>query len=311
MWNNICMKIGIIGNGNHSKRIQKILKKKKLKFFLYKPSKPHYFEKEKFQELKKCNTIFIISPNGTHYNYIKQLKNHRYIYCEKPPVNTMNDLKKLKKIKSNKIYFNFNYRYKKIAELISKKDKFNMGELISANLLFSHGLALKKDYINNWRSDFKKCPKGVYELVSIHLIDLVNYVFDIKKIEDPELLNLSKKGNSFDTSAVKIKLKNNCEVNIFSTYNAPMTKKFLFLFKNGIIEQRNNLITIEGPAINLDKKGLFKRPKLIKKYYVNDKKDSEQSLYKSVSFFLDTVSKNKNFIKNLWKCSIKSNTLIL
>ena len=54
------MKIGIIGDGGHSKRIQKILQKKKLNFFIYKPKNPKYLEKEKFNQLKKCNVIFII-----------------------------------------------------------------------------------------------------------------------------------------------------------------------------------------------------------------------------------------------------------
>ena len=67
------MKIGIIGNGNHSKRIQKILKKKGLSFLIYKPKKPKYFEKKDFEDIKKCKIIFILSPNKTHFNYIKSL----------------------------------------------------------------------------------------------------------------------------------------------------------------------------------------------------------------------------------------------
>ena len=51
------MKIGVIGDGVHSKRIQKILIKKKLNFYIYKPNKPYYFNKEKFSILKKCNSL--------------------------------------------------------------------------------------------------------------------------------------------------------------------------------------------------------------------------------------------------------------
>ena len=93
------MKIGIIGNGNHSKRIQKILIKKKLRFYIYKPIKPKYFEKEEFEILKKCDVIFLISPNDTHYTYLKELYKGRYIFCEKPPVNNKNDLSKLREMK--------------------------------------------------------------------------------------------------------------------------------------------------------------------------------------------------------------------
>ena len=42
MWCFFYMKIGIIGNGRHSKKIQKILIKKKLDFYIYKPEKPKY-----------------------------------------------------------------------------------------------------------------------------------------------------------------------------------------------------------------------------------------------------------------------------
>ena len=106
MWNIVCMKIGIIGNGSHSKKIQQILKKKKLSYFVYKPTKPHYFDEKKFIYLKKCKIIFILSPNNTHYKYIKSLYKGRYIFCEKPPVNKKKDLSELKKLKSKKIYFN-------------------------------------------------------------------------------------------------------------------------------------------------------------------------------------------------------------
>ena len=46
------MKIGIIGDGGHSKKIQSILKKKKFKFFIYKPNKPNYFDDVEFNRLK-------------------------------------------------------------------------------------------------------------------------------------------------------------------------------------------------------------------------------------------------------------------
>jgi len=39
VWDNITVNVGIIGNGVQSKRIQKILKKKNISFFIYKPSK--------------------------------------------------------------------------------------------------------------------------------------------------------------------------------------------------------------------------------------------------------------------------------
>ena len=305
------MKIGLIGNGIHSKRIQTILKKRKLKFFIYKPKKPNYIDENNFERLRKCNVIFIISPNNTHFEYIKKLHRNRYIFCEKPPVNTKKELLMLKKIKSNKIFFNYNFRFMKISEIIMNKNKYKLGNLLYANLTLSHGLAKKKEYKNNWRSNQKKCPKGVFELVSIHYVDMINYLFKVKKIKKPKLLNFSKIGNSYDTSHVEIELEKKGLVNIFTSYNSSYAKNLFFLFENGIIEQRDNNIKIRGPSINLNKKGFFKPPKIIKKIIINEDRDYLDSLKNSISFFLDHVKKKLDFDKKNLNCSIKSNFLIL
>ena len=305
------MKIGVIGDGGHSKRIQAILKKKKLNFYTYKPESSNYFNKKDFDNLEKCKIIFIISPNNTHYSYIKKLYKGRYIFCEKPPVNNKKELIELKKINTKKIYFNYNFRFTKIAQILSNKDKYKLGDIVYANLLSSHGLAQKKNYIKNWRSNKKKCPKGIYEIVSIHYIDIINYFFNVSVIKEPKLINSSKKGDSYDTALVEIELKNNALVNIFSTYDSSYSKRLFFIFKNGIIEQRDNIITIRGPSLNLDKKGFFKKPKLIEKFNINETMDYSDSLFQSVSFFLKHVKQKKTFNKKIWRSAMESNSLIL
>ncbi len=310
MWSNILLKVGIIGNGTHSKRIQKILKKKKINFFIYKPNNKNYFNKKEFELLKKNKVIFILSPNSTHYEYIKKLSKNRYIFCEKPPVNSKKELDKLKKINKKKIYFNYNTRFSKLSNLIKIKNKFKLGNLVYANFIGGHGLALKKEYINSWRSNKKLCPKGVFEIVSIHIIDLINYHFKIKKIEKPSLATLSKKGNSYDTSHIKIILHDKRIVDIFSSYNTPFIKKNMLIFENGTIEQDEKNLTINGPAINLDKNQFFIKPKLIKKFVMNDDKDYLSSIEQSVNFFLKAVKNKANFKKKITDCSLKSNYLL-
>jgi predicted dehydrogenase len=305
------MKAGLIGNGYHSKRIQEILKRKNINFFLYKPSRPNYYNIEDFEKIKKCDVIFIITPNKTHLDYIKKLYSKRYIFCEKPPVNSIKDLKNLKKINSKKIYFNYNFRFSKISQILEKRDQYKVGKLIYANLITSHGLALKEEYKNNWRSNLKKSPKGVYEVISIHWIDLINFHFNINIIKKPKLLNHSGIGNSFDTSLVEIITSDSSLVNVFSTYNSAYSKRLFFLFENGIIEQYDNIVSVRGPAINLDKRGFFKKPKLIESYKVDENNDYNISLEKSVTFFLSKVKKKEFFNKKLFDCALKSNSLIL
>ena len=91
------LKVCIIGNGFHSKRIQKILNFYKVNFYIYKPISKKNYKKENLDQLKKYNIFFIISPNHTHYHYIESLHKNSYIFCEKPPTNNYQELEKLKK----------------------------------------------------------------------------------------------------------------------------------------------------------------------------------------------------------------------
>ncbi len=305
------VKICVIGNGVHSKRIQRILKSKKLKFFIYKPKSKQNYKNENLNILSKYDIFFIISPNGTHYHYIKSLYKEGYIFCEKPPTNNIKDLKRLKKINSNKIYYNFNFRFSKIAEVLKKRDKYKLGKLIYTNIISGHGLALKKEYKLSWRSDKEKCPKGVFEMLSIHSIDLLNHIFKITNFSKPYLMNLSNLGNSYDNSHISLKINNKSFAEIFSSYTSPVINKKIFIFENGLVEDNDSIITIKGPTLNFDKDNFLKLPKLIKRIKVNQKKDYTQSLVKSIDFFLNTISKKKKFSKKENLGTLKINEIIL
>jgi predicted dehydrogenase len=310
VWNNL--RVGIIGQGSQYNRISKILKSKRIKFTIYKPPKHrNYYDKEKFDKLKKCNVVFILSPNDTHFKYIKLLKDNRYLFCEKPPVNKLDDLKKLKRFKNNKIYFNYNFRFSKISEVLGKTKQFYLKELLYASITTGHGLGFKKGYHKSWRSNRKVCKKGVFETVSTHWVDLINYHFHIRKIQNLSLRNYIKNTSGIDNSYCKIYLKNKSEVDIFSSYTSPLIKRMIFVFENGIIEQNDDFIEIRGPAINLDKNNFFKKPRLIKKINLNDDRDYILSIEKSVFYFLNHVLKNKNFSKQHLKKSLISNSFIL
>ncbi len=312
MWDNIRkLNIGIIGDGNHSKRIQSILYKKKINFFLYKPSSSNYYEKNGFEILKKCKVIFILTSNNSHFNYIKKLYKNRYIFCEKPPVNRLDQLKKLKKLNFQNIYFNYNFRFSLVSKVIGEYKQKELGKLQSGTIISTHALAQKKEYIKQWRSNIKKCPKGVFEVVSIHWIDLINFHFDLKKVDNNSNLNLSKKGNSYDTSYTNLILKNDVKINLFSSYNAPYCKKLILIFSNGIIEQDEKKICISGPSFNFNKKGFFKKPKIIKKFIISDEKDYSNSLNESVDYFFKKVFLKKKFTKTEFLKSILSNSLLL
>ena len=78
-----------------------------------------------------------------------------------------------------------------------------------------------------------------------------------------------------------------------------------------ILEQSNNLITIKGPTLNLDKQGFFKQPRIKKTIKISENKDYSDSLYKSVSFFLEHVKINKKFEKKITQISLNSNSIVI
>jgi len=304
-------KIAIIGNGIQSKRIQKILKKLKKEFLIYKPINKKNEDKKNFKLVEKCKIIFICSPDVTHFEYIKKLNHNRFIFCEKIPVTKIKELNYLKKKNLKKIYFNYNFRFLKIGEILSNIKKYKLGKMLYTTIVTTKGIAGKKEYKKNWRFNKKKCPKGVFQIISIHILDLINFFFQIKKMQKPTLLNFSKTGDGFDTSEVKLKLKNNAIVNIFSSYYAPLFKYWLMIFENGIIKIENDNIEIKGPRNTFDKKGNFEVPKSMKSIKFSAKKDFDVSLVKSVIYFLNKCKNNKTIPRHHYWSSLKSNFLVL
>ena len=301
--------IGIIGNGNHSKRIQEILKLHNRKFFV--TNSKSIKLKITIDRLTKSKAIFIVSPNNTHFKYLEKFRKSNYIFCEKPPVSSKSQLEKIKKYDYKNIYFNFNKRFSIVSETLNKiRNKFKLGKLVYANMISSKGFSIKKEYKNNWRSNIKFSKKGVFETVSIHDVDLINYIFKIKKIYKPSLKNHSKIGNSYDTSLIKIKLDNESYVNIFSTYYSSLMRRSIFFFKNGILEFDVDKISLRYPTKTFDKKKNFLTPKIKFEKKISFENDYFESLTKSINYFLKIIDRNKKFKKRDFDISIKSNALL-
>ena len=303
-------KIGIIGDGNHSKRIQKILEKKKLKFIIYKPARPNYSDKKSYIKLLNCDAIFIISPNDTHFKYIKEFsKSNIYIFCEKPPLSKKSDLIKLRKINHKKIYYNFNFRFSKLSQILSSVQKYNLGKFLYSSIIVGQSLAFTKEFKINWRSNKKKIPTGIYEIVGVHWIDLINYFFGIKKLVKKNL-SFKKIRSCIDNTYINIQTKENKIINIYCSYTSPLIVKKKFIFQNGYINQTDNLIEIRGPANYVGKNNMFIKSPLIKKISISDRKDYEFGLTKSVDYFLNVVKKKGSFNKKDVIKSLQTNSFL-
>ena len=156
----------------------------------------------------------------------------------------------------------------------------------------------------------RKSPKGVFEIVSIHWIDFMNYYFKIKKIINSNLRNTSKVGSSYDNSTTTVLMSNNAQVDIYSSYDAPYCNKLILVFKNGYIEKDEKKIKIFGPANNYDKNNFTIKPKLIRSFHLNEEADYIDSIKFNVVKFLNIASTKKKFSKLDFDVSLKSNSLL-
>jgi predicted dehydrogenase len=174
----LVVKIGIIGLRNHAERLKAILDERNdcQVCFLYHPTKKINDARSTndISDIYKMNAIFIASPNNTHVKYIDLcMKNSNgYIFCEKPPATSNAELKVLRNITNNKkkIFFNFNFRFSKLNEIIKEliiTDK--IGKIINIGIIASQGLAFKDGYIGSWRADGKKNLHNIIETISIRL----------------------------------------------------------------------------------------------------------------------------------------------
>ena len=306
-------KIGFVGYGNQAKKLISILNKKKFKINnIYVRNIKKYNKKiftNNLSDLLQNEVIFICTPNNIHYKFIKFFHKGRYVFCEKPPVNTLKELNLLKKINQNKIYYNYNYRFSDLSFLINSYKK-KLGKLIYSNISFSHGLATKKIYLKSWRSNIHKAPKGISEILSIHFLDLINFHFNIKKFLIRNE-NFQKKKKSIDTAYINILLDSNAVINIFNSYYTPKNDSKSFIFENGIILENSKDIKVNLNRDTFDKKGNFTDPPEIYNKKFKSKNAHDTSLLNSVNFFFNTVKKNNNFSKKMTNKSFETNQYIL
>ena len=315
-------KLGIIGYRNHAKRLIDVLKEKKdcdIQCFYHptkKINKPKFTND--FSKLLLCDAVVIASPNSTHYQYIKKLvaRNYAgYILCEKPPAvnkSELNNLKKLNlKIKS-RIFFNFNYRFSNFNKILNKNIySKKLGKIHYVHIISSHGLAFKKNYPSTWRADGKNNLNNILETVSIHFIDLVisNFGSILKSYNTSTLV--SKKGTSFDTSCLVLNHKSGIVTSIFNSYATPLIEELMIVGTNGYLIIRNNQLTIYSPRDTFDKKGFFLSPSALQKEIFVMNKDYEDSLKRSMDFFISNVKNNKRIPLKNFESSLETNKIIL
>jgi len=314
------IKIGIIGNRNHASRLIKIIEKKsicELKVIFH-PSK-HIDDKRgtnDFTKLYSCDGVIISSPNNTHFEYLdKLIKNFNgYIFCEKPPVTSNQELEELRNLSiqnKQRIFFNFNLRFSELNDsIIQIKNSDDIGKIIYVNIIITHGFAFKDEYRNSWRADSEKNMHNILETLAIHYIDLLKWNFgEMETCSYLPSLN-SKIGSVYDSSQTNVKFKDGINSSIFTSYSSPLINEITIVGTNGLCTIRENSLKIFSPRDTFNSEGFFKEPPLKFETSYQLKEKFHKSMINSMNYFLSKVENNGKIDTKYFDESLSSNQMI-
>lgn len=296
--------IGILGYGDQGKKILKIISKKykkKILLFTIKTNQEskEFYHTNRIEVLNKCKIIFICTPNHTHFQYLNYFKETaKYIFCEKPPCNNINEYRKLKNFSikyKKKIYFNFNYTFSEYYKILKKKYlSKKIGKLIDISISVGNGISFKNNLLNNWRSNSKTIFSGIIGNLGIHYLNLLRDLLGNIQINQIEF---KKVGKFKIPDTVLISFTNNKKVSgrILLTYASPFHQNIKAIFSNSVIEIDNEKIIEYYPRDSFDRNYKYIKPKQVIIYKKKSTSIWSHTLNRSVEFFLKTISKRKNF----------------
>lgn len=303
------MKAGFIGYRNFARKLRLLFEHSgHIKDFLF-------FHPEKtieglpcstrLEDLFDCDFIVISSPDWTHGQYLRQLLNYSgYIFCEKIPVITRDDLSFLRTHHNPLLYFNFNYRKSYLYVLLQEfKDK-----ILYISLKMGHGLALKEEYKNNWRSNSDYAPLGVFQLSGIHFFDLLIFCFGRPRSYRMTARNISSFGNSIDNFCISLEFQNKVVADLFLSYTSSYIFNVDIITTDELIEYNGKVLSIKGPRESYDKNGLFISPPVVSQKDLDFYGDS---LRDSINSFLDVVKSGGTFSDTSTENNLLSTELFL
>ena len=169
--------------------------------------------------LEIYNSAYVCTPDQNKINIIKfLLKNKKNVLVEKPLLaiknNTINKLYNLAKKNNIILYTAYNHRFepylKKIKELIKSKV---IGKAYVCNIFYGNGTSMLVK-----KSSWKDKNNGVITDLGSHLLDLINYLFPLKKLKFFKLTDVQKFENSSPDYAKISYAEKNFQINLEMTY---------------------------------------------------------------------------------------------
>jgi predicted dehydrogenase len=311
MWNLLMqqLKICFIGNGSHAKRIQEVLSCLSVNYRVVDFERAARLSGQ--IDVINCHVIFITSPNDTHAQYLSELSEHfnGYIYCEKPPINRLEDLKIFDAVDFERCFFGFNLRYSGIHGFLSDvKKQFPLGRLLNTHIHRSYPFAIKPEYQDSWKSDKTRSPHGVLENLGVHYVDLsMMFSGNIKDIRKRKI-NLLGSGSAVDTATIFCEHENGSTSHIFVSYATSFREEMYLTFEKGDISYDGDVSQVYYPRDSFDSRGLSIRPPVVLAKTLNSEALYDESMRNCIKEFVEVVLNKGGFNPDL---ALRSRSAVL
>lgn len=208
-----------------------------------------------FEELAQSGikSVLIAVPNHLHYQYIiESLKRKLDVFCEKPLVNTVEDMLKVKGVlkNSNNILMvgfceRYLYRIKRLKFLIESGE---IGRIMQVHAFHNQNIS-KYILSSEWLSDIKKSGGGVIHQAGIHLINILIYLFGKIDRVYAEFRNIKLPANcGEDTAYCRFIFKSGVNATLEASYVNAVNSSFEHL----IIKGNKGTITSDRLKNNID-----------------------------------------------------------
>jgi predicted dehydrogenase len=313
------LEVGFIGDRNHANRLINLVEKSDLGqvsvvFHPFRiPDLPG--GTSEFSDLLACDAIFISSPNTTHFDYLKKLSAagcSGYILCEKPPVTTLEQLTVIERFDGSRLFFNYNFRHSHWAHAIKRAiEQGHLGDIIHADINWTHGLAFKESYAGSWRADRGLNLHGVLETVAIHAVDLLSQF--LGDIVDHTYIpsTVASPDTAYDTCLILTQHSGGATASILASYAAPLELRISITGTNGTLVAEDGRIIVRNPRDTFDDRGFFIQPPVVTESFIDNGLMYLESLEASVNFFLDHCAAKRPLPSELFTQSIATNRLVL
>lgn len=245
------------------------------------------------------DSAIICTPDNTKYQLILEcLKFNMNILVEKPLFFlNQKKFKKIETIANRKkllIYTAYNHRFEKF--IIKSKEiiKSNiLGKLYFCNLFYGNGTAklVKK-------SEWKDSKNGVIFDLGSHLLDLIDYFFNIKPKKINKKISFSFENNAPDYAFLNYNYKE-MNINLEMTYCMwENSFKFELIGEKGSLQMYN--FCKWGRSELIIQKRIFPAGKPIKRKFITVEKDKTWNV--ELKYFINQIKQKKltNLSKDYW-----------